>query len=100
MLNLQETADDYVMATSKTISVKEFAEKAFFEAGYTELEWVGEGAEEKLYDATTKRVLLEIDPQFYRAGEVPYLRGCHDKITKALGWTPKIKWEDLLKEML
>lgn len=75
MLNCQETPEDYILATSESVSVKEFAERAFREAGFTSLLWRGEGSDEKLIDTQTNKILLEIDPQFYRPGEVPYLRG-------------------------
>ena len=94
MLNSQEKdiPEDFVVATSETVSVKEFAERAFREAGYTSIEWNGEGQDEKLIDTVTKKVLLEIDPQFYRPGEVPYLRGSYDKIKTQLNWEPRIGW--------
>ena len=48
----------------------------------------------------TKRVLLEIDPQFFRPGEVPNLRGNYQKIKNELGWEPETSWEEMLAEML
>jgi GDPmannose 4,6-dehydratase len=56
------------------------------------LEWIGTGSDEKLIDTSTMKTLLEIDPQFYRPGEVPYLRGSSEKIRSKLGWGPTISW--------
>ena len=66
--------------------MKEFAELAFREAGFTSIQWHGEGIEEKLIDLSSSKVLVSIDPQFFRPGEVPFLRGNSDKIKQALGW--------------
>jgi GDPmannose 4,6-dehydratase len=100
MLNKQESPHDFIIATSDSISVKQFAERAFQQAGWENIEWQGEGLHEKLVDLSTQKVLLQIDPQFYRPGEVNYLRGCYDKIKEALGWTPSFTWQDLQNEML
>jgi len=86
LLNKQDTPNEYIIATQETVTVKEFAELAFREAGYTDIEWEGKGVDEKLIDRSTGKVLLEIDPQFYRPGEVPYLRGSSEKMKKVLGW--------------
>jgi GDPmannose 4,6-dehydratase len=86
MLNSQESPDDYILATCESVSVKEFAERSFREAGYVEIEWQGSGSDEKLIDLKTSKTLLEIDPQFYRPGEVPFLRGDAEKIRTKLGW--------------
>ena len=58
MLNNQEAPEDFIVATSVTVSVKDFAERAFKEAGFTRLKWSGEGSEETLVDLTSDKVLL------------------------------------------
>ncbi|CDW86871.1 gdp-mannose-dehydratase [Stylonychia lemnae] len=100
LLNKQDEPDDLVIATCETVSVKEFIEQAFRVAGYTNIEWKGEGSDEKLIDRDADKILLEIDPQFYRPGEVPFLRGNPQRIKEKLGWEPNILWRELLEEML
>ena len=53
-----------------------------------------------MIDRSANKVLLEIDPQFYRPGEVPFLKGSSEKIEKTLGWKPRIMWQETLSEML
>ena len=99
-LILQHTQpDDFVVATGEDHSVREFVEKAFAEVGTTVV-WQGEGVGEKGIDAKTKRVLVEIDPRYYRPTEVDLLRGDSAKARKALGWKPKVTFEQLVKEMV
>ena len=69
------------------------------DAGFQNLQWLGEGVEEKLIDGNN-RVLLEVDPQFFRPGEVPYLLGSYAKIASELGWRPKYNWKDIATEMI
>ncbi len=84
----QKAPDDYVIATGETHSVREFAVLAFREAGI-ELQWKGKGKYEKGFDKKTGKVLVEIDPQFYRPAEVDILVGDPSKAKKKLGWNPK-----------
>lgn len=56
------------------------------------LQWSGEGVNEQLTDMDTKKTLLAVDPQFYRPGEVEYLRGTYKKINKELEWSPDNRW--------
>lgn len=100
MLNKQDTPEDFILATQASVSVKEWAEICFQKAGFQNIEWVGEGSDEKLINKDSNKTLLEIDPQFYRPGEVPYLKGSYEKIKTTTGWTPQITWTEMLEEML
>lgn len=95
----QDQPDDYVLATGKSYSVREFCERAFAETGVT-LSWRGEGLSETGYDAATGQCLVEIDPTYYRPAEVPELRGDATKAKERLGWQPTISFGDLVAEMV
>uniref|UniRef100_A0A7C2K532 GDP-mannose 4,6-dehydratase n=1 Tax=candidate division WOR-3 bacterium TaxID=2052148 RepID=A0A7C2K532_UNCW3 len=95
----QETADDYVIATGETHSVREFVEKAAEIAGF-ELVWEGEGAETKGVDSKTGKVIVEVSPKFYRPAEVDVLVGDYSKAREKLGWSPRTKFEDLVRIMM
>jgi len=94
----QPTADDYVLATGETHSVREFVELAFAEVGIA-VTWKGSGVEEKGVDKNG-RVLVEVDPRFFRPTEVDILCGDASKARNKLGWSPKEKFSDLVKEMV
>jgi GDPmannose 4,6-dehydratase len=94
----QEQPDDYVLATGETHSVREFVEKAFAEAGHA-IEWSGSGEKEVGRDAKTGKALVEVDPRFFRPTEVELLIGDATKARQKLGWEPKIKFEQLVREM-
>ncbi|MDR0570439.1 MAG: GDP-mannose 4,6-dehydratase [Clostridiales Family XIII bacterium] len=95
-----ERADDFVIATGETHSVREFCETAFKEAGM-ELAWEGAGAEEKGRDRRTGEVLVEVDPRHYRPAEVEQLLGDPSKAKAALGWNPvKTPFASMVKEMV
>ena len=94
----QEEPDDYVIATGKQYRVRELVEIAFRAAG-EEIEWEGKGLEEKGY--TRKgRCVVRIDPRYFRPLEVDTLLGNSSKAKKILGWSPKIKFEDMIIEMV
>jgi GDPmannose 4,6-dehydratase len=95
----RERPDDYVVATGETHSVREFAECAARIAGF-ELVWEGEGAREQGRDRRSGRVLLQIDPRFYRPAEVDLLQGDASKAASALGWQPKVRFEALVELMM
>jgi GDPmannose 4,6-dehydratase len=95
----QETADDYVLATGETHSVREFIELAFNEVGI-KIEWKGEGVDEKGVDAKTGRVYVEIDPRYFRATEVDLLIGDPSKAYAKLGWKHTTCFAALVKEMV
>jgi len=95
----QENPDDYVIATGETHSVREFTELAFKEVGI-DIIWKGKGSEEYGIDSITGKVLVEIDPRYYRPTEVEILIGDPSKAKEKLGWKPKIKLEELVKIMI
>lgn len=95
----QEQPDDYVLATGKTAEVREFVGRAFAEIG-TGISWEGTGVEEKGVDSKTGRVLVEIDPRYFRPTEVDYLVGDSSKARRVLGWEHETSWQDLCAEMV
>jgi len=95
----QEKADDYVLATGETHTVKEFVEKAAQIAGF-DIEWEGEGVNTKGIDKKTGKVIVEVSPEFYRPAEVDILIGNPQKAREKLGWEPKTKFEDLANIMM
>ncbi len=95
----QEEPDDYVLATGETTVVRDFVTKAFAVAGIT-LAWSGTGIEEKGACADTGRVLVEIDPRYFRPTEVELLLGDPTKAKHKLGWVHETKWEQLCTEMV
>ena len=95
----QPEPGDYVLATGETHSVREFVDLAFAEVGI-EIVWKGSGVEEKGLDKSSGRVLVEIDPRFFRPAEVDVLCGDATKARDKLGWVPKARFVDLVKEMV
>jgi len=96
----QATPDDYVLATNETHTVREFVEKAFAHVGTT-VKWVGEGETEKGVDAANEaRVLVAIDPAYFRPTEVDLLLGNPAKAAKVLGWVPRTPFPALVEEMV
>ena len=92
--------EDFVIATGVQHSVREFATLAFHHAGI-ELEWIGEGMEEKGIEKGTGRVLVEVSPDFYRPTDVVNLWGDPSKAKKELGWNPtKTSFEELVRLMV
>lgn len=95
----QDEPDDYVLATGKRVAVRTFVEKAFAETG-VRLDWRGSGLQEKGFDAGSKRVLVEIDPRYFRPTEVDVLQGDASKAQRKLGWTHKTDIDGLCAEMV
>ena len=95
----QDKPQDYVLAMNETHTVREFVELAFAELGY-EIEWQGSGVDEKGIDKNTGRVLVEVDPRYFRPAEVELLWGDSSKARTELGWEPKYSFMDLVKEMV
>lgn len=96
----QEKPDDFVVATGEAHSVRDFCTLAFKYAGI-ELKWQGEGVNEQGIDVKTGRVLVEVDPKFFRPAEVEQLLGDPTKTQKELGWNPrKTSFEDLVRIMV
>ncbi len=104
----QEKPDDYVIATGKTTSVRDFLKKTFEMLGIS-LEFTGKGVEEKAvvakcqnpeYQLPVGKVIVEVDPRYFRPTEVDILIGNPAKAKKELGWEPKYSLEELIEEMV
>lgn len=95
----QEKPDDYVVATGETHTVREFVEEAC-KVLDMEIEWKGEGVHEKGVEKKTGKVIIEIDPVYFRPTEVDLLLGDASKAKKILGWEAKTKFKDLVKIMV
>jgi len=95
----QDKADDYVLATGRTVTVREFVQWAFEDVGI-ELEWDGAGIDEKGFDKATGRLLIEVDPRYFRPTEVDILLGDPTKAKAQLGWEARISVRDLAREMV
>jgi len=99
MMLQQDKPDDYVIATGETHTVREFCNLAFKELDI-ELEWTGKNEDEKGIDKKTGKVIIEVDPRYYRPTEVEILIGDASKAKRELGWKPKVKFEELVKIMI
>lgn len=96
----QDKPDDYVVATGEYHTVREFCTLAFKCAGI-DLEWQGEGLDEKGVDRKTGRVLVEVDPKYFRPAEVEQLLGDPTKARRELGWNPsKTSFPELVRIMV
>lgn len=97
----QEKPEDFVLATGQTYSVRQFAEESFKAIGI-EIRWCGETGttEEHGIDSKTNRVLIKIDPIYFRPTEVELLIGDASKANSKLGWKPTTSFEDLVKIMV
>ena len=95
----QDEPDDYVLATGRTTSVRQFVELAFDEVGIP-IRWEGAGIEEKGYHAETGVELIEVDPRYFRPSEVDLLIGDPAKAKERLGWEHETSLEDLVVEMI
>ena len=95
----QDTPDDYVLATGVQASVRDFTQLAFREAGI-DLVWEGEAENEKGICSKSGKVLVEIDPRYYRPAEVDTLVGDASKAERVLGWKAKTSWQELCQEMV
>jgi len=95
----QQSPDDYVIATGETHAVREFVELAFKEVGI-DIEWEGKGLDEKGIDKKTGKVLVKVNPEYFRPAEVELLIGDATKAHKILGWQPKVNFKDLVEIMV
>lgn len=95
----KEKADDYVLATNETHTVREFVEEAFWELGIT-IKWEGSGVLEKGYDSKTGRLLVDVNPEFYRPAEVEFLWGNPAKAERELGWKRDVGFKELVAMMM
>lgn len=99
MMLQQPEADDYVVATGEMHTVREFIERAFELAGHP-VAWQGNGVNEVGIDTTNGKVVVRIDPRYFRPAEVEQLLGNPAKAKAKLGWEPEVKFEQLVKIML
>ncbi len=95
----QDTPDDYVLATGETRSVREFVEIAFAYIGRS-IEWRGKGVDEIGVDVATGKVLVRIDPAYFRPTEVELLLGDPSKAQRLLGWRHTTSFQDLVRDMM
>ena len=95
----QDKPDDYVLATNETHTIREFIEEA---APYVDMniKWIGEGIDEKGIDVNSGKIIIEIDPKYFRPAEVDLLLGDPTKAKEYLGWEPKVKFKQLVKIMM
>ena len=94
------TPEDFVIATGEMHSVRELFSKAFAEAGIN-IRWEGKGIDEKGIDVATGKVLVEVDPKYFRPAEVEQLLGDPTKAKTLLGWNPtKTSFDELIKKMV
>ncbi|MER8595877.1 GDP-mannose 4,6-dehydratase [Mesorhizobium sp. M1182] len=95
----QDVADDYVLATGVKNSVRKFVELAFAEVG-VRIQWNGSGVDEKGVDTKTGRILVEVDPRYFRPTEVDLLLGDPSKAERALGWKATTSLGEMVREMV
>jgi GDPmannose 4,6-dehydratase len=91
--------DDYVLATGETHSVREFVEKAFAQIG-VKIVWQGAGVDEKGLDPTSGRILVQVDPRYFRPTEADLLIGDPSKARSKLGWQHRVSFDELVSEMV
>ncbi|MDE7248573.1 MAG: GDP-mannose 4,6-dehydratase [Lachnospiraceae bacterium] len=99
MMLQQDKPDDYVLATNETHTVREFVETAFGELGI-KIRWEGSGVNEKGYDTKTGKLLVDVNPEFYRPAEVEFLWGNPTKAEKELGWKRDVDFKALAAMMM
>ena len=95
----QDHPDDYVLATGEAHTVRDFIENAFAEINEAII-WQGKGEQEIGVSKNTNKTLIEVDKRYFRPTEVNYLLGDASKAKKILGWKAKVKFSDLVKEMV
>lgn len=95
----QDVPKDYVLATNETHTVREFVTLAFKEVG-VDIEWKGNGVQEKGIDRITGKVLVDVNPKYFRPAEVELLWGNAEKAETELGWERKISFRELVKMMV
>jgi GDPmannose 4,6-dehydratase len=94
----QDEPEDFVIATGKQYSVREFVEEAAPYFGM-KIEWMGDGLREVGYDWNTKKVVIRVDPKYFRPAEVESLLGDASKAREKLGWEPKTSFKQLVEDM-
>ncbi len=91
--------NDYVIATGKSYSVRQFVKEAFSHVGIT-IKWRGKGLNEEGYDSKTKKTLVKIDPVYFRPTDIKELRGDASKARRELDWKPRTSFKKLVEEMI
>ena len=91
--------DDFVLATGKSHSVRNFVEEAFKCVGI-EIVWKGKGSKEVGINKKNNKILVEIDKNYFRPNEIHHLKGDYKKAKKLLNWKPKISFSQMIKEMV
>src|SRR5258708_7735055 len=99
MIVQQDKPDDYVLATGEAHTVREFVERAFASVG-RQIAWRGRGEEEVGFDVHSGEVLVEVDPRYFRPTEVDVLLGDPAKARNKLGWTHRVTFDQLIREMM
>ena len=94
-----ESPEDFVLATGKTTTIREFCNLSFKELGI-DLKWEGKGETEVGIDQSSNKVIISVDTNYYRPSEVDLLIGNATKAKKLLNWAPKYSLESLVKEMV
>ena len=95
----QKKADDYAISTGKTYTIKQFINEAVKNLGL-KTKWIGKGLDEKLIETKSKKILIKINPKYFRPAEVDYLIGSSKKAKKNLNWSPKTSFKELVKIMI
>jgi GDPmannose 4,6-dehydratase len=95
----QEKPEDFVIATGRTHTIREFAEKAAKHVGF-DLIWQGDGLNEKGIDRITGKTIIEIDPKYFRPTEVDLLIGDPSLAKEKLGWSAKVSLDEMIKLMM
>lgn len=95
----QDKPSDYVLATNETHMVREFVELAFNEVG-VEIEWRGTGVDEKGFDKKTGKLLVDVNPRYFRPAEVELLWGDSTRAEKELGWERRVGFKELVSMMV
>jgi GDPmannose 4,6-dehydratase len=99
MMLQQPKPDDYILATNESHSVREFVEESAKILGFN-IKWQGHKLDEEGVDSKTGKVLVRIDPTYYRPAEVELLNGDYDKAKSKMGWKPKLSFDGLVKLMV
>ncbi|MCE5324017.1 GDP-mannose 4,6-dehydratase [bacterium] len=95
----QPKPDDYVVATNESHSIREFVDEACKCLDF-DLQWKGTGEDEVGIDTKSDKVLIRVDPHYFRPSEVDYLRGDYTKAREQLGWQPSVRFVDLVRIMV
>jgi len=95
----QDKPEDFVIASGRQYSVRHFVETTAAELGL-DIVWEGSGVDEKGYDRKTGKCIVSVDPKYFRPTEVETLLGDPSRARRELGWTPKISFEEMVREMV